>query len=56
MLAVGVDTHKESLAACAVNEVGRPIAEGSFSNDVNGHRALRGWLNGFLPSPPTGRA
>jgi len=50
VLAVGVDTHKESLAACAVDEVGRPVAEGSFSNDVKGHRALRGWLNRF-PQP-----
>ena len=47
---MGVDTHKESLTACAVDEVGRPISEGSYTNDRRGHEALRRWLEG-LPGP-----
>ncbi len=50
MLAVGVDTHKESLAACAVNEVGRPLAERAFANDSRGHQMFREWLKA-LPQP-----
>jgi len=50
VLAVGVDTHKESLAACAVNEVGRPVAERTFANDSRGHKVLRDWLK-ELPEP-----
>jgi transposase len=45
-----VDTHKASLAACAVDELGRPIAQRSFANNPTGHRAFLRWLAG-LPSP-----
>lgn len=44
MLAVGVDTHKESLAVCAVDELGRVIKEEIFGNDPPGHRDFVAWL------------
>ncbi|HEY5471834.1 MAG TPA: transposase, partial [Candidatus Limnocylindrales bacterium] len=44
MLAIGVDTHKASLAACAIDELGRPISERSFPNNPTGHRAFLRWL------------
>lgn len=50
MLAVGVDTHKESLAVCAVDEVGRLVAEGTFRNDPAGHACCVAWLK-ELPAP-----
>ena len=31
MIVVGVDVHKQSLTAVAVDEVGRPLAERSWS-------------------------
>ena len=50
MLAVGVDTHKESLAVCAVDEVGRLVAEETFTNDPAGHADCVVWLE-ELPAP-----
>ena len=50
MVAIGVDTHKASLAACAVDELGRPIAQHSFANNPTGHRAFLRWL-AALPGP-----
>jgi transposase len=43
MQAIGIDTHKATLAACAIDELGRPMAECSFSNDPAGHAALLAW-------------
>ena len=40
MHAIGIDTHKDSLAACLVDELGTPLDERTFSNDPGGHRAL----------------
>ena len=40
MAAIGIDTHKATLAACAVDERGAAVAEREFSNDAAGHRAL----------------
>lgn len=50
MVAIGVDTHKASLAACAIDTAGRVAAERSFANDPGGHRAFLRWL-GTLPPP-----
>lgn len=50
MLAVGVDTHKESLAVCAVDEVGRVVNEETFGNDPAGHACCVAWLQ-ELPVP-----
>ena len=44
---VGIDTHKATLAACAVDEVGGPIAEATFPNDPTGFAALLAWLGGI---------
>jgi len=49
MIHVGIDPHKASLAACAVDEVGRPLAERTFDNDPAGHAALAAWLDELAP-------
>ena len=43
MTAIGIDTHKSSLAACVVDERGAAIGEAGFVNDPAGHRALAAW-------------
>ena len=50
MVAIGVDTHKANLAACAIDERGRLVAERSFTNSAGGHRAFKHWLQA-LPLP-----
>lgn len=45
MNAIGIDTHKATLAACLVNGLGQPLAERSFANDPAGHRALATWAD-----------
>ena len=44
MHAIGIDTHKDSLAACRVDELGAPIEERTFANDPLDHRALAAWI------------
>ena len=46
MHAIGIDTHKDSLAACRVGELGSPLEERTFANDPTGHRALADWIGG----------
>lgn len=46
MHAIGIDTHKDSLAACRVDERGAPIDERTFTNDPDDHRALAAWIGG----------
>ena len=43
MAVIGIDTHKATLAACAVDELGAVVAERIFGNDPAGHTALAGW-------------
>jgi transposase len=43
MDAIGIDTHKETLAACLVDELGAALDERTFDNDPSGHRALLDW-------------
>jgi transposase len=50
VLAVGVDTHKASLAACAIDGLGRPISERSFINNPQGHEEFLRWV-GALAAP-----
>jgi transposase len=50
VVAIGVDTHKASLAACAIDELGRQISQRSFPNNPTGHRAFLRWL-AALPRP-----
>lgn len=42
-IAIGIDTHKATLAACAVDELGRAVAEATFTNDPTGHIAFITW-------------
>jgi transposase len=44
MRVVGIDSHKATLAACAIDEVGQPIAEATFANEPAGFAALLAWL------------
>ena len=42
-MVIGVDSHKETLAACAVDEIGRQEAAAEFQNSAVGHAALLDW-------------
>jgi transposase len=54
MRAIGIDTHKATLVACAVDELGSPVAEESFGNDPAGHAALGTWATLVLPGARIG--
>jgi transposase len=43
-VAIGIDTHKGSLAAGAVDPLGRVLDVGEFTNDPAGHRLLVRWV------------
>lgn len=43
-MAVGVDTHKDTLAACLVDGLGIARDEREFANDPAGHTAFAAWL------------
>lgn len=49
MRVVGIDSHKATLAACAVDEVGQPVGEATFANDPSGFVALERWLTEVGP-------
>jgi transposase len=49
MAAIGIDTHKATLAACAVDDLGRLLAERTFANEPAGHRALQAWADEVAP-------
>jgi transposase len=42
-VAIGVDSHKSSLAAAALDELGREVDVREFPNDAGGHDALLQW-------------
>jgi transposase len=46
---IGIDTHKATLAACAIDEVGQVLGEATFPNEPAGFEALLGWLRGLGP-------
>ncbi len=54
MSAIGIDTHKATLAACAVDELGGAVAERTFANDPRGHAALLGWIRTVGPGARIG--
>jgi len=54
MNAIGIDTHKDSLAACAVDDVGGVVAEATFGNDPAGHAALGAWAAAVAPGARLG--
>ena len=41
---VGIDTHKATLAACAIDDVGQVLGERTFPNEPAGFEALLVWL------------
>ncbi len=43
-VAIGIDTHKGSLAAAAVDPLGRVLGAREFTNDPTGHRLLLRWV------------
>jgi transposase len=46
-VAIGVDTHKDTLAACLVDGLGRALEERPFANDRAGHAAFAAWVAGL---------
>jgi transposase len=44
MISVGVDTHRDSLSACALDERGALLSQRRFANRPAGHRAAAAWL------------
>src|SRR5688572_7514326 len=44
MRVVAIDSHKATLAAGAVDELGQALAEATFSNSPAGFTALLAWL------------
>jgi transposase len=54
MGAIGIDTHKATLAACCVDDLGSATAEGTFDNDPAGHRRLLAWIHQADPTAVVG--
>lgn len=50
MTMIGIDTHKASLAACAIDQRGAATAELTFPNTVAGHHAMAAWLAELAPT------
>lgn len=40
----GIDSHKDTLAACVIDPAGRPVEHQTFDNTPQGHRKAIGWL------------
>ena len=49
MAAIGIDTHKRTLAACAVDDVGSVLDERTFDCDPAGFVELAAWAGGVDP-------
>jgi len=47
MLVVGMDVHKDTVAVCAIDEAGRPVARTIVENTRVGHRRLTRWITGL---------
>lgn len=54
MAAIGIDTHKASLACCLVDELGLPLDERTIDNDPAGHAVLVAWVGSLTPAPRVG--
>lgn len=54
MAAIGIDTHKRTLAACAVDAVGGVIAERTFDADRSGFDELTAWAGQVAPGATIG--
>ena len=49
MVTIGIDAHKQSLAVCLVDELGRELAAREFANEPRAHRALHAWVMKAAP-------
>ena len=47
MVVVGIDSHKDTLAGCAIDEVGRAVDCRSFGNTAAGHAQALCWVRGL---------
>ena len=47
---IGIDTHKDTLAACVINQHGRAVDHGQFRNDPAGHARLVTWATAYAPT------
>ena len=54
MPAIGIDTHKRTLAACAVDDVGTVLAERTFDCDKPGFDELTAWADAVAPGATIG--
>ena len=54
MRAIGIDTHKATLVACAVDELGGILGEATFGNDPAAHDALQVWAARIAPGARVG--
>lgn len=54
MAAIGIDTHKDSLACCLIDDLGIPVDERTLPNDPAGHAGLVGWVRSLDPVPVVG--
>jgi transposase len=43
-VAIGVDSHKSSLAVAVLDDLGRPVGAREFGNDPEEHEKLRRWI------------
>ncbi len=46
MVVVGIDSHKDTLAACAIDTLGQVLEHRSFANTAVGHVRALGWVRG----------
>ena len=51
MITIGIDTHKATLVASAIDGTGREVSAGTFQNEVRGHAALVTWATEPWPPP-----
>jgi transposase len=52
--AVGLDVHKDTIAAAVLDSTGRVIGEATFDNIAEGHRQLHRWIVDHDPRPRVG--
>jgi hypothetical protein len=48
-VAIGVDSHKSSLAVGVLDEMGRHVGVREFANDARGHDSLIDWVDDHGP-------
>jgi transposase len=54
MAAIGIDTHKRTLAACALDGIGAVVAERTFACDPGGLADLAAWARSTVPGARIG--